>query len=76
MANVLKEGGIILAPVNGLRMSPHVYNTPEHVERAVEDTDLAGRSGSWRNPFATMRGLLFPPPRASFDLGALHGIDR
>lgn len=50
--------------------------TTEHVERAVDDTDLASRSGSWRNPFATMRGLLFPPPRGSFDLGALHGIDR
>lgn len=39
MANVLKEGGIILAPVNGLRMSPHVYNTPEHVERVAAAID-------------------------------------
>jgi len=33
--NVLRDGGIILAGVNGLRFSPHYYNTPEHVERAV-----------------------------------------
>lgn len=39
MANVLRDGGIILAPVNGLRMSPHVYNTPEHVERVVAAID-------------------------------------
>jgi len=33
--NVLRDGGIILAGVNGLRLSPHYYNTPEHVGRAV-----------------------------------------
>jgi MSHA biogenesis protein MshM len=50
--------------------------TTEHVERAIEDTDIIGRSGSWRNPFATMRGMLFPPPRISADLGVLHGVER
>lgn len=35
LGNVLRDGGIILAGVNGLRLSPHVYNTPEHVERVV-----------------------------------------
>ena len=50
--------------------------TSEHVERAIEDTDIIGRSGSWRNPFATMRGMLFPPPRISADLGVLQGMDR
>ncbi len=50
--------------------------TSEHVERAIEDTDIVGRSGSWRNPFATMRGMLFPPPRISSDLGVLQGMDR
>lgn len=33
LANVLRDGGIILAGVNGLRLSPHIYNTPEHVAR-------------------------------------------
>ena len=35
LENVLRDGGIILAGVNGLRMSPHIYNTPDHVERVV-----------------------------------------
>lgn len=35
MQNLLNDGGIIAATVNGLRLSPHVYNTPEHVERAA-----------------------------------------
>lgn len=33
--NVLRDGGVILAGVNGLRLSPHIYNTPDHVERVV-----------------------------------------
>lgn len=35
MTRLLDEAGIIVAPVNGLRFSPHVYNTAEHVDRAV-----------------------------------------
>ena len=30
-----REHGIIGAPTGGLRLSPHLYNTPEHVDRAV-----------------------------------------
>jgi len=33
--NVLADGGVVLAGVNGLRLSPHIYNTPDHVERVV-----------------------------------------
>ncbi|MEO1080441.1 MAG: aminotransferase class V-fold PLP-dependent enzyme [Pseudomonadota bacterium] len=38
--SVLFEGlyrdfGIIAAPTGGLRLCPHVYNTPEHIDRAV-----------------------------------------
>lgn len=50
--------------------------TPLHVERAIEDTETINQTGSWRNPFATMRGMLFPPPSVRVDLGALHGIER
>lgn len=32
---VFDDSGVITAPVGGFRMSPHVYNTPEHVERAL-----------------------------------------
>lgn len=35
LENVLRDGGIILAGVNGLRLSPHIYNTPEHVDRVT-----------------------------------------
>jgi selenocysteine lyase/cysteine desulfurase len=35
MSNVLRDSGVILAAVNGLRLSPHIYNTPEHVERVA-----------------------------------------
>ena len=35
MDNLLRDGGIIVATVNGLRMSPHIYNTAEHVDRVV-----------------------------------------
>jgi selenocysteine lyase/cysteine desulfurase len=32
---LFKESGIITAAVGGLRMSPHVYNTADHVDRAI-----------------------------------------
>lgn len=33
--NVYDDAGIITAPAGGLRMSPHVYNTADHVDRVV-----------------------------------------
>jgi selenocysteine lyase/cysteine desulfurase len=33
--NVLRDSGIITAAVGGLRMSPHFYNTEDHVDRVV-----------------------------------------
>jgi len=50
--------------------------TPEHVQRAIDDTQIVNRTGSWRNPFATMRGMLFPPPRVSTNMGALQGLEQ
>jgi MSHA biogenesis protein MshM len=50
--------------------------TQEHVERAIDDTQIVNRTGSWRNPFATMRGMLFPPPRVSANMGALQGLEQ
>lgn len=35
VTQVFDDSGIITAPVNGFRMSPHVYNTREHVDRVV-----------------------------------------
>jgi selenocysteine lyase/cysteine desulfurase len=35
VSQVFDDSGIITAPVNGFRMSPHVYNTKEHVDRVV-----------------------------------------
>lgn len=35
LENVLRDAGVILAGVNGLRMSPHIYNTADHVERVT-----------------------------------------
>jgi selenocysteine lyase/cysteine desulfurase len=32
---VYEDAGIITAATGGLRMSPHVYNTPDHVDRVV-----------------------------------------
>ncbi len=32
---VFDNSGIITAPVNGFRMSPHVYNTADHVDRIL-----------------------------------------
>ncbi|MCH8337131.1 MAG: aminotransferase class V-fold PLP-dependent enzyme [Proteobacteria bacterium] len=32
---VFDDSGIITAPVNGFRMSPHVYNTADHVDRVL-----------------------------------------
>ena len=34
--NILNDAGIILAPPGGLRLSPHIYNTPDHVNRVVD----------------------------------------
>ena len=50
--------------------------TQAHVERAIEDTQSILPSASWRNPFATMRGMLFPPPRLGSGLNALHGVEQ
>lgn len=35
VSQVFDDSGVITAPVNGFRMSPHVYNTQEHVDRVV-----------------------------------------
>jgi len=35
VGQVFEESGIITAPTGGLRMSPHVYNTEDHVDRVV-----------------------------------------
>lgn len=35
VSQVFDDSGVITAPVGGFRMSPHVYNTSEHVERVV-----------------------------------------
>jgi selenocysteine lyase/cysteine desulfurase len=32
---VFDDSGIITAPINGFRMSPHVYNTADHVDRVL-----------------------------------------
>jgi selenocysteine lyase/cysteine desulfurase len=32
---VFDDSGVITAPVNGFRMSPHVYNTADHVDRIL-----------------------------------------
>ncbi len=39
LENVLRDAGVILAGVNGLRLSPHIYNTAEHVERVTRAVD-------------------------------------
>ncbi|MAD29051.1 MAG: hypothetical protein CMP00_05210 [Woeseiaceae bacterium] len=36
LQNILNDGGIILAGTGGLRMSPHVYNTTDHIDRVTE----------------------------------------
>ena len=35
VGNVFDDGGIQGAAVGGLRLSPHVYNTEAHVDRAI-----------------------------------------
>ncbi len=35
VTKVLEDSGVITAPVGGFRMSPHVYNTEDHVDRVV-----------------------------------------
>lgn len=46
LENVLRDAGVILAGVNGLRLSPHIYNTAEHIERVTraigKSRDLLG----------------------------------
>ncbi len=32
---VFDDSGVITAPVNGIRISPHVYNTADHVDRIL-----------------------------------------
>jgi selenocysteine lyase/cysteine desulfurase len=32
---MLREAGIIVAAVGGLRLTPHVYNTEDHIDRAI-----------------------------------------
>jgi selenocysteine lyase/cysteine desulfurase len=33
--HMLREAGIIVAAVGGLRLTPHVYNTEKHIDRAI-----------------------------------------
>jgi len=49
--------------------------TQAHVARAIEDTQSILPATSWRNPFATMRGMLFPPARLGSGLNALRGVE-
>lgn len=35
VGEILQDAGVIVAPVNGLRLSPHVYNTRDHIDRVV-----------------------------------------
>ncbi len=35
MNRLYEEFGIAAAPTGGLRLSPHTYNTMEHIERAI-----------------------------------------
>ena len=35
VSRVFEDSGVITAPVNGFRMSPHIYNTDEHVDRVL-----------------------------------------
>jgi selenocysteine lyase/cysteine desulfurase len=34
--HMLREAGIIVAAVGGLRLTPHVYNTEQHIDRAID----------------------------------------
>ena len=35
VGEILADSGVITAPVNGLRISPHIYNTQDHVDRLL-----------------------------------------
>jgi len=35
VGEILQDAGVIVAPVNGLRLSPHIYNSTEHIDRVV-----------------------------------------
>ena len=39
--NVLKDSGVILAGTGGLRLSPHIYNTVNHVDRVVNAINIS-----------------------------------
>lgn len=45
VTELFKESGIITAAVGGLRMSPHVYNNADHVDRVITS------AGRWRALF-------------------------
>ncbi len=47
VTQVFDESGVITAPVGGFRMSPHVYNTADHVDR------ILAAIGKSRNLLAT-----------------------
>jgi selenocysteine lyase/cysteine desulfurase len=36
VSQVFEDARVQTAPVNGLRMSPHVYNTEDHVDRVID----------------------------------------
>jgi selenocysteine lyase/cysteine desulfurase len=36
VGRLLRESGIIVAAVGGLRMTPHMYNSDEHIDRAID----------------------------------------
>jgi isopenicillin-N epimerase len=38
---ILQESGIIVAAVGGLRLTPHIYNTEAHIDRAVAAVEKA-----------------------------------
>lgn len=40
--HILREAGIIVAAVGGLRLTPHVYNTEDHIDRAVDAVEALG----------------------------------
>ena len=46
LQNILNDSGIILAGTGGLRMSPHIYNTNDHIDRVIkaisQSRDLLG----------------------------------
>jgi selenocysteine lyase/cysteine desulfurase len=43
VTKIFDDSGIITAPVNGLRMAPHVYNTRDHVDRIIASIEKQRR---------------------------------